>query len=221
MRLRIHLLLILPLWATMSVSAQTDGTIQGTVLDEESRPLAAARVHIQDRNRTSRHDLIRFFETDADGHFVISHVPWGSYTVQAGKESDGYPDTKFAFYGNYSSPTVSLAPPVVTQTVTVRMAPRAGIINVNSVVNAMTWENIKSAAITLRRDANKDLFITASTTMGRLLAPSGVKIRIEIRAVGYEDWYYPGFTDASRSVPIELRPSEALMLDVKLQPKAP
>lgn len=218
MRLRIHLSLVLPLWASISVSAQTNGTIEGTVLDEESRPLAGARVHIENRNPTPHH-ILRFFETDADGHFLISKVPWGSYAVLAGKEADGYPDTKGAFYSNYDVPTVSLAPPVITRTVTVRMAPKAGIINVNSVVNAMTWENIKSAPITLRRDANKDLFVTTSTTTERLLAPSGVKIRIEIHAVGYEDWYYPGFTDASRSVPIELRPGEALMLDVKLQPK--
>jgi hypothetical protein len=208
------------LLVTRALSAQTAGSIQGTVVDEEDRPLKGAKVHVEDRRFTLRTGALRFYETDADGRFQIGRLPWGSYVVLAGKEEDGYPDTKLAFYGNLKVPTVLLTPSSAIQNVTIHLEPKAGIVDLNSVVNAATWESIKTAAVTLRRAENTNFFMTASTTMTRLLVPSGVKISIEIRAVGYEDWYYPGYSDATRSVPVTLGPGEVLMLDVKLQPKA-
>jgi hypothetical protein len=189
-------------------------------VDEEGRPIKGAKVHLGDRTAIVVIGALRFFETDDEGRFLITHVPWGSYAVLAGKEDDGYPDTMMAFYGNSRVPVVSLSPSSPTKIVTVRLEPKAGIVGISSVVDAATFENIKTAAITLRRDENRDLFITASATMTRLLTPSGVKTRIEIRAVGYEDWYYPGYSDPSKSVPVTLRPGEMLTLDVNLLPKA-
>jgi hypothetical protein len=202
------------------LSAQTAGTVQGTVVDEEGRPLKGAKVHLEDRGLTIHIGAIRFYETDADGRFQIGQLSWESYVVLAGKEEDGYSDTKWAFYSNFKVPTVSLTPSSAIQNVTIRLEPKAGVLVVNSVVDGATWESIKTAAVTLRRDENTNLFMTTSATMARLLVPSGVKASIEIRAVGYEDWYYPGYADASRSVPVTLRPGEVLMLDIKLQPKA-
>jgi hypothetical protein len=207
------------LLVSRGLSVQMAGVIRGTVVDEEGRPLKGAKVHVEDR-RFILHTALRFYETDADGRFQIGHLPWGSYSILAGKEDDGYPDTKFAFYGNLKVPKVLLTPSSAIQNVTIHLEPKAGIVDVNSVVSAATWESIKAASVTLRRDENTNFFITASPTMTRLLVPSGVKISIEIRAVGYEDWYYPGYADASRSVPVTLGPGEVLMLDIKLQPKA-
>ncbi|KPK02255.1 MAG: hypothetical protein AMS20_12305 [Gemmatimonas sp. SG8_28] len=56
------------------LAAQTTGTIRGRVVAAGTRePLAEVRVNVADRAA----------RTDADGQFVVSNVPAGTYTVQA------------------------------------------------------------------------------------------------------------------------------------------
>ena len=80
-----------------SAWAQVQGTITGVVLDEAGKPVAGAKVHTAEKDVLVAHQLVRYYETDDGGHFRISHVPWGTYFVMAGKEGAGYPDPVFVF----------------------------------------------------------------------------------------------------------------------------
>jgi hypothetical protein len=133
--------------------------------------------------------------------------------VFAGKEEDGYPDPKFAFYSNLAAPTVTLGPHIPTATVNVQLGAKGGIVSLASVTDAVTKKKLTTASITLRRALNQNFFITTSTTVGRIFVPSSTPVTIEIEAPGYEWWPEP---NSKRE--INLKPEEILTLKVELKP---
>ena len=130
-----------------SAWAQVHGTVTGTVLDEMGKPLVKARVRVVEKTPFAGHRPIQFYETDSNGHFLIGHVPWGTYIVVGGKEDAGYPNTQFAFYSNLAVPTVVLTPDSPTVDVDLRFGPKAGILEVAPVTDEATGKEIRSAAI--------------------------------------------------------------------------
>jgi hypothetical protein len=217
MRIKIHELLgaIVVLGSTW---AQAQGTITGTVLDEVGMPLAKAEVHVAPKGPFAGHRIVQFHETDSSGHFLIEHVPWGTYVLMAGKEDVGYPDTKMAFYSNLAVPTVSLTPDTPTLDVDLKLGPKAGILDLGVVTDKSTGKEVRSAAITLRR-AGGDFSMTASTTEGRILVPSSTEVIIGISAPGYKPW--PPQEQMAAKGRILLKPDEVLKLQVYLDPEDP
>lgn len=159
------------------------------------------------------HRILKFYETDRKGRFVIENVEWGTYVVLAGKESAGYPDTKLAFYSNLDAPTVTLAPGFPISDVRVQLSPKAGMLEVTSVSDALTGKPIESASITLRRIGTPFL-ITTSTVRARILVPSMTDVSVEIHAPGYKSW--PQGTQDNGQ--IRLRPEQVFKLQAQLQP---
>jgi hypothetical protein len=160
------LLSVLQAWG----SARAQGTITGTVVDETGRPLAGAKVHIAEK-RFVAHRVIRFYEADSGGRFRIADVPWGTYVIMAGKDSAGYADTTFAFYSGEAVPTVTLAPEFSSADVILRLGPRAGVLDLSSVTDAITGKNISLASVTLRRAESPDLYISESASQGAYTRP--------------------------------------------------
>jgi|GEM_PF-3057410 hypothetical protein len=197
--------------------AQDRGVITGTVLDEHGSPVVKAKVHITEKGVFVAHKIIQFRETDGDGHFRIAHVPWGTYIVLAGKEDSGYADPKFSFYSNNGEPVVVLTEDAPATDVTLKLGPKAGVLDLKPVTDELTGKEIRSAAITLRRADNNDLFITTSTTVGRILVPALTNVVISIAAAGYKPWPAPGHAAAEGR--IFLRPEQTQKLQVILQPE--
>ncbi len=194
------------------------GTIQGVVIDEAGKPVGGVRVHIAEMKAIRGHRLLQFVETNTNGQFVISPIPWGTYVVLTSKEESGYPDTKMAFYSNLAAPTVSLQPRFPVGKLTVQLGPKAGILELVSVIDATTGKQLQSASITLRRVRNPNLFIRTSTTSSPFLVPSLADVSIEISAPGYKSW--PAGEGGKGEGQIRLKPGEVLKLAVKLQPLA-
>lgn len=201
-----------------SAWAQDRGVVTGTVLDEHGNPVAQAKVHITEKGVFLTHRVLQFHETDADGHFRIAHVHWGTYIIIAGKEDAGYPDTKFAFYSNNTEPVVVLTEDSPTADVTLKLGPKAGVLDVAPVTDELSGKEIRSASITLRR-ADNDLFISTSTTVGRILVPSLTGVEVTISAPGYKLWPPPD--QVSSKGRILLKPEEVLKLKIVLQPEEP
>jgi len=111
--------------------------------------------------------------------------------VLAGNESSGYPDPKLAFYSNFDVPTVTLAPAFPNASVTIKLPPKGGVLEIVAVLDAVTKRKIDSASIILRRVSNPTLFISTSATTGRILIPSLTDVTIEVTAPGYRSWPEP------------------------------
>jgi hypothetical protein len=201
-----------------SLCAQTVGQITGLVLNEAGNPIEHAKVHVEENKAFYGHRILQVYLTDARGQFVIDSLQWGSYVVLAGKEDEGYADTKLAFYSNLNVPVVTVTSLVPTQNVTIHLGPRAGVIEVAAIIDAGTGKAIVAPSVTLRRTEN-GLWLKASGTQKSILIPSRTKVSIEVEAEGYQVWHYPGDTDASRSTPVVLEPGEHQKIEVKLQPK--
>lgn len=199
-----------------SALAQVQGTITGIVVDETGKRVAGAKVLTAQKDVLVIHQIVQYHETDDDGHFRISHVPWGTYVVVAGKESAGYPAPVFAsFYSNYATPSVTLAEDFPSADITVKIGPKAGVLDLEPVTDAATGKEIRSASVTLRRAANPDSFLSASTTQGRVFVPAFTEVLIEIGAKGYKPW--PPQDQAAEGR-INLKPEEVRKLRVTLQP---
>jgi hypothetical protein len=202
--------------AGMFAPIQNDGSITGLVLGQDGKPLAKAKVHIADTKPLYGSRVVEFHETDAEGKFVITHVPWGAYVIMAGKEEERYPDTKFAFYSNLAAPTVDLGPLYPTATVTVHLGPKAGILHIAAIRDAVSGKAVRNAAITLRRLDNPKFSITTSASVENVLVPSTTAVEIEIESDGYEPW--PPKDHARELGQIQLKSEEVFNLEVRLQP---
>src|SRR5207237_4767668 len=84
---------------------QSRGTISGKVTDESGKPIVGAKVNVVSASGMMTHSIVRYFETDQTGRFVVETFAWGKYRVFGQKAADDYPDTNFAFYGNNDFPT--------------------------------------------------------------------------------------------------------------------
>lgn len=199
--------------------AQGNGAITGTVLDENGSPVLKAKVHIAEKGVFFGHRVLQFHETDADGHFRIGHVPWGTYIVMVGKEDAGYPDTNFAFYSNNAYPIALLSEDSPTDEVTLKLGPKAGVLKVDPVTDAVTGKEIRLASVTLKRSERLDFSISASASQGRFLIPPLTDVLVEITAEGYKPW--PGPDHAATDGRIFLHPEEVYKLQVTLQPQDP
>jgi hypothetical protein len=154
--------------------------------------------------------------TDPHGEFVVDNLPWGAYMVCASKEDEGYADTIGALYVVTPPPTVVLSPSQKTVTVTVRLGPKAGLLDIQSVRDAVTGKRISDASVTIRR-TDRDAFRTTAAQPG-LLVPSLKDVEIQVQAEGYATWYYPGYTEPTKARPARLLPGERLTVTVELQP---
>lgn len=199
-----------------SVCAQDRGIVTGTVLDEHGSPVVKAKVLITEKGTPFMHRVLQFHETDADGHFRVAHVPWGTYIVTVGKEDAGYADTGLGLYCSNAYPIVVLTEDSPTDDVTLRIGPKAGVLAVAPVTDQLNGKEIRSASITLRCIGNNDLFITTSTTVGHLLVPPLTAVEVTISAPGYKSW--PAPDQATTEGRILLRPEQTQKLEVALQP---
>jgi hypothetical protein len=199
--------------------AQDRGVITGTVLDEHGSPVVRAKVLITEKGVFVVHRVLQFHETDADGHFRIAHVHWGTYIVTAGKEDAGYADTGLGLHCNNAYQIVMLTEDSASADVTLNLGPKAGVLDLEPVTDELIGREIRSAAITLRCADNNDLFITTSTTVGRILVPALANVVVNITAAGYKPW--PAPDRAATEGRITLRPEQTQKLQVSLQPEDP
>jgi hypothetical protein len=77
---------LLPIQAAKS---QERGAISGTVVDENKAPVVKAEVNADPINNRPRSSLVRYVETDSNGHFLIDRLRLGKYKVFAKKEDAG------------------------------------------------------------------------------------------------------------------------------------
>lgn len=180
------ILTLLILFGLTSVSAQTEaGTIEGVVQTLKGIPIADASVYAIDLNNIRK----RFkTTTTSDGTFVIRGVPPSDYSVHAYKESEGYADTFYAFFG-------------MNKEAWRRIDVQAGSVN-SLVLKLSKYATLKlsiedeqgnpvGGSLTFRRvDAPEMPYMAGVSPNMDILVPP-VPFRFEIEAEGYEIWHSP------------------------------
>lgn len=199
-----------------SAWAQDRGVITGTVLDEHGSPVVKAKVLITEKGVLEMHRVLQFHETDADGHFRITRVRWGTYIVTVGKEDAGYADTGLGLHCNNAYPIAFVTEDSPTADVTLKLGPKAGVLELESVSDVITGKEIRLAAIRLKCAENPELFIYTSAALRRFLIPPLTEVLIEISAEGYKSW--PASDQATTEGKVFLRPEQTQKLEVALQP---
>lgn len=121
------------------------------MLDAEGQPVGGGQVTL-DKVGSSGSVLLPVGTTDEHGEFSFSELTPGEYRVNASKEEDGYPNTRFELYstGVESVPRVTVYAGQVTSDVVVRFGPKAPKI-VGKVVDAETGEPLENAIIVISR----------------------------------------------------------------------
>ncbi len=211
---------------SINAAAEDTGTIDGVLLDENGRGVAAAMVSIDNiRDKAvAFFGVLRTAETDINGQFVFSSVKWGSYLVGTQKESDGYPNTMLEFYRNGDPETIALSPLRPGTTVIVYLNSRAARIGRITVTDAITQQAVATAGIELsrvERTAGEGMKRTSgidTSADSKPFIPARTPVSVVISAPGYADWYYPGVNEFSKSIPVLLEPGETLSFNVSLLP---
>lgn len=232
MKYRLLLTIYVALVLTLGALAQSDGFIQGTVVDEKGNTVADAQVNWYDldppKNVVEVHTgPPASVTTDKDGHFLIEHLTAGHrYGLVAQKEEAGYPDMSIGFYnpgGKLQETTAQTkGQPVDTQ---VRLGPKATRLEWD-VKDAATGAPVKGIYYAMHRMDGKGETTTLAPVGGSApgkyswLIPSDVPITIEFSAPGYQTWYYPGTHTKAAQTFMATAPGQTTKLDVLLQPSA-
>jgi len=194
-------------------------SFQGTVLDDKQYPVQDAKVRAEPADTKAKARHVRYVKTDKKGHFLIERLPWGEYHVFAMKEEEGYPNTYFSFYSKDVFARVTLTAQAPAAVLSLTLGPKAGVIT-GSISDVITKKPVGTARFDLTRDGNSQYWISTSVSATyRILLPADANVAIQVTAPGYEDWYYPGTSDSSKSAPVRLIPDQKLNIEIKLQPK--
>jgi hypothetical protein len=218
-------------WVSASLSktansSQPEGTINGTVLDEDGQPFKGVQVCTWMRDapagsRESRGDY-PVVTTDQAGQFRIDHVAMGATGVEAIKPEDGY----VAFAGTSVREVVTLTPDQRSATVVLKLGPKAGRL-IPSVTDKFTGKPVIDFEVSWTIfDSDSPTSCSSGGQAIRqgirgAIVPSEKYLVLAISASGYKKWFYCDPSDPSRPAFIRLQPGEEKELLVELEPQAP
>ena len=121
---------------------------------------------------------------------MITPLEPTNYKLFAMKETQGYPNTAFAFYRNNIFPVVSLTPTVPAADVLLRVGPPVGVLS-GRIRDATTGREVVPDAFVLRRASDPDNWVSLSQPSEyRVLVPPDVDVLLEVSVPGYKTWYY-------------------------------
>jgi hypothetical protein len=200
---------------TVAAVAQDSGTISGTVLGENRAPLVKAQVNANPVDNRPTGSLVRYVETDSNGHFLIDRLPWGKYRVFARKEDAGYPDLQWSFYSNDEFPIVAVMPSTPVGELRIQLGPKAGILT-GSVTDAITGAPVNAGFKLIRSGDLKKEISTSLPSGYRVLLPPSTDVLLEVSARGYQTWHYGGPSDPSKRPALRLEPGSRMRLDIPM-----
>jgi hypothetical protein len=194
---------------TEPAAAQETGSIRGTVLDETGTAIVGAKVNASPMNGGPTIKLVRYVETDRDGHFLIDRLEWGEYGVFAMKEETGYPNMGASLYSNDVFPKAKVSPSSPLAELRIQLGPKAGVIT-GSVTNVVNGAPLAAGFKLTRADSPDKWLSTSVASDYRVLIPSLTDVLLEVSVPGFLPWS-PGH-------PLHLRPGVETHLDILLEP---
>jgi hypothetical protein len=218
-RFRLTLMSVL---ALSSLAFSQEGSIVGTVVDEDGNFVAGATAYASSVSRLHQ-GVTPYASTDVNGQFVISKLDFGKYSVWAAKPIEDYPELYLAFYTGFAAkfPVITVSAHHRSATIVLRLGKKAGILR-GTVTDAVTDRPL-NANVEFRWLLEPKNFMSGSgltNAQFRILIPSDTLITMVVSLDGYENWRYES-ADESRKNAILLRPQEEMQLDIRLTPKQP
>ena len=182
------------------------GTVEGSVRDLDGRPVTGAMVYASNIGHRRGTTTI----SDSSGTFVLRNLKAGTYEVHAYKESAGYADTFFAFFGvNNKAVKVVQVPEAGTSNIVLMIGPKCARLKLS--INNEEGKPVDGELTLTRVSAtNAPYGIGVNSKSDTLLPP--VLFRFEVRAKGYQLW---------RSGILRPRTGEALEVTVRLTRSRP
>jgi hypothetical protein len=188
----------------------SSGSIKGIVLESGGSPLKNGSVYALPEDAMNRPPIKS--ATNQDGQFTFESLPPGGYYLDASKDEDGYYYSIFSFYimPGQNKPKVVVTANHPSANVVIQLGMKAAYLDLT--IASDDGNDIKANVIFSRLDL-PGTFRTSAAHHQKIPVPP-VPFHIVVEAPGYEQWVYKG-TNGSGLV--NLRPSETLTVDVKLQ----
>ncbi|MFN2579039.1 MAG: carboxypeptidase-like regulatory domain-containing protein [Pyrinomonadaceae bacterium] len=178
-------------------AAQSSYTISGELRDDAGQLFSGGNVCALQRNGNvvNVRDKV-CAESDAQGKFIINISQAGTYQIIADKLSAGYMPSYLPFYRDPKAaiPEVTLGGGSPSQMVSVKLAPKSGVIG-GKVIDEATDRRVPNFVVWVwqARDSNARTHQVVNGQSGtfRILAPNQ-PFRMRVVADGYEDWVMGG-----------------------------
>jgi hypothetical protein len=218
MRLNHFVLASALLLAPIGYCQSGEGTITGTVVNEQGDPVSGATIWCSVMQGTQSNS-VSSGKTDATGKFQLEHLPWDTYTISATKHADGY--------GGSSQPVsdpVTLTSEHPAATVVLKLGPKEGIL-LPTVSDKVTGERLFDFTVhSTVEEFEGQTHNTSSGSWGvsrwtkQVLLPSNKDVMLHITKLGYRTWWYMDPSQPNGPGILRLQPGEVRELDIELEP---
>lgn len=198
-------------------SSASGGVVLASVFDHAGRHIEGALVRADRLDSGMTLSVVPECLTDSSGRCSLDNLPPGRYTVNAGKQQDGYPNMYIPFYRRGEpAKTIEVKAQTKPVNVSIVLGPKGAWVHL-SVVDAATGKRIENPTIILRRALSPDDFL--STNLGlnsEILLPSDDDVLMEVKAPGYRMWHLVESSGISSDKPLRLHPGETRQLSIRL-----
>jgi hypothetical protein len=189
---------------------QTYGSIEGTVLANDGKPLEGATVYALPA--LNMRQQLRAL-TDSNGKYLIKGVPSGEAYVSVFDEDKGYPYNFFAFFINPGQEMRKVQIPVQKETTEVnfKMGDRAARLELE-IVDDRGTPITNTAELAFTRPDVPGSYMTGAGDHISLLVPP-VRFHLSIETPGFKQWNYENKETGGMLQP---KPGETVKLTVHL-----
>jgi hypothetical protein len=163
------------------------GSIRGTVLESDNKPLAGATVFVLPA-QDMRHQLRA--QTDANGKYIVTGVPSGEAYVHAFDEDKGYPYNFFSFFLMPGQKTMKVLVSAQKETadVNLKLGEKAARLQLE-IVDDSGAPITDTAELVFTRPDLPGYYRLATGDSASLLVPP-VKFHLSINVPGFKQWNY-------------------------------
>jgi hypothetical protein len=194
------------------MTAQATGRISGTVITEGGAVVDKGNVcESETFGKVISIDCV--YPIDSEGHFQIPNVKFGSPTIFAVNEEEGYS------IGNQTPGLkVNVTPENPWQNVVIRVRPRGGVLT-GSVTDKVSGKAVEGAWISYIAIDNGGTGGNRQAAGGRfsMAVPTDSNLLIYVSAKGYKGWVYTDDSNPAQPA-VRLASDERRVLDIGLEP---